>query len=60
MILRTKDPQGLLGGWGAAETWTRNGLIDKYGKIDVNISSSSAIVKLRQGGDNNAGEVRFQ
>lgn len=52
VILRTKQAKSLLRDWDAWTAWSRQGMIEKYGSVEVNISASSSIVKLRQGGDN--------
>ena len=54
VILRAKTAKGLLQDWGAWTAWSRQGMLERYGSVEVNISASSSIVKLRQGGDNNA------
>lgn len=54
VILRTKDAKGLLKDWEAWKIWSRKGMLERYGSVKVNISASSSIVKLRQGGDLNA------
>lgn len=55
VLIRSKDARGLLKDWRAWDEWSRKGLTDKYGQIEVNISSSSSIVALREGGDNDKG-----